>query len=181
MTINELNKKIEGLNAKVKDLNNANIQNIGKKEAMTKQLATALATYNEKHNKNINIGDIDKELALVIAEKEAEIANIEGILAKIESGESVTEEPEVDFGNTEIPTAQETPTQALTHTETSSLDFSEPVATEQTTPVSPVGAILPNEPILDPTSITPSSDFDFENFNPAPISFDDFSGVEFKL
>ena len=85
--INELNKRIAILNAECQRVNNERAVNLGKKDTLTKQLESAIKSYNEKYGKNITVDSINTELESVVASKEKEVAAIEAVLEAIKLGD----------------------------------------------------------------------------------------------
>ena len=84
--INELRQRIAVANSESKRLNSERAINLGKKDTLTKQLDTALKSYNEKYGKNITINTLNAELEAVTIAKEQEVKTIEAIIDAINSG-----------------------------------------------------------------------------------------------
>lgn len=85
--INELNQKIAFLNAECQRVNNERAVNIGKHDTLSKQLDSAIKSYNEKYGKNITVDSLEQEIKTVMSTKEKEIANLEAVLNAIKSGD----------------------------------------------------------------------------------------------
>lgn len=84
--INELRQRIAVANSESKKLNSERAINLGKKDTLTKQLDTALKSYNEKYGKNITINTLNAELEAVTIAKEQEVKTIEAIIDAINNG-----------------------------------------------------------------------------------------------
>ena len=84
--INELRQRIAVANSESKRLNSERAINLGKKDTLTKQLDTALKSYNEKYGKNITINTLNAELEAVTIAKEQEVKTIEAIIDAINNG-----------------------------------------------------------------------------------------------
>ena len=85
-SLSEITKRIEEINKLSKQLNNERAVNIGKREALEKQLQDAVHTYNETYNSSLDVSRLDEEIERVVADKEKEVENIEGMLALIREG-----------------------------------------------------------------------------------------------
>lgn len=132
--INELNQKIAILNADSQRVNNERAVNIGKHDTLSKQLDTAIKSYNEKYGKNITVETLEQEINAVTSAKEKEIADIEAVLNAIKSGD-YAKANELSNGVAEV----SEPTQVVTPavTEPAQVEPAQTVATpvQVTTPV----------------------------------------------
>lgn len=149
--INELNQKIAFLNAECQRVNNERAVNIGKHDTLSKQLESAIKSYNEKYGKNITVDSLEQEIKAVMSAKEKEIANLEAVLNAIKSGDyntannlvnGVVIETKVEEPSVEAPVQVEVP------------KVEAPVVE---TPVSPA-----TSPIATPAFVAPS--------NPEPVA-----------
>jgi len=87
MSNNDLKARVLQLNASAKRLNAQRQQDLGRQEALKKQVSNMLSTYNEKYGTNIKEEDIDTELERVEKELEKEVSVTEGIINAIEAGD----------------------------------------------------------------------------------------------
>ena len=150
--INELNQKIAFLNAECQRVNNERAVNMGKHDTLSKQLATALSSYNEKYGKNITVETLEEEIKAVMSAKEKEIASLEAVLNAIKSGDFNTANNLVNGVVSEAKV--EAPVQAETPVQVEVPKVEAPVIE---TPVSPA-----TPPIATPTFVAPS--------NPEPVT-----------
>ena len=196
--INELRQRIAVANSESKRLNSERAINLGKKDTLTKQLDTALKSYNEKYGKNITINTLNAELEAVTIAKEQEVKTIEAIIDAINSGNYeeanklsgvVTKSEGVTPAISEPVVAQpvvEPVTQPVVEPVTQPVV--EPVIPSAPTPVAPPVANTPVAPTpVAPTPVAPPTapsglnmptppslsglDISVPDTNPAPPSF----------
>ena len=184
--INELRQRIAVANSESKRLNSERAINLGKKDTLTKQLDTALKSYNEKYGKNITINTLNAELEAVTIAKEQEVKTIEAIIDAINNGNYeeanklsgvVTKSEGVTPAISEPVVAQPVAPTSVTQ------PVVEPVMPSAPTPVAPPVANTPvaPTPVAPPTAPsglnmpTPPSlsglDISVPDTNPAPPSF----------
>ena len=87
MNIDEVKQKIEATNVQSEKLNKERQINIGKKETYTTQLDKALSDYKKAYGVELTIKNLTSELERVKAEKERELALVEGMIACINNGD----------------------------------------------------------------------------------------------
>lgn len=87
MNVEALNRRMEVVNSKVKQLNGTRQMNIGRLNTLQQQLQTATDNYRIKYGVDITAQNIDSELQRVVAEKERECAFLEGVFEKIDAGD----------------------------------------------------------------------------------------------
>lgn len=163
---NELLERIGTANAKCGKLNEELRVREGKRQAFSTQLESAIADYKAKYGVDITPATIDEELARVSQSVEADLKDLENLIALIESGRydeanalvGGTEEASVQ---TEVATepAQTASTQSTEQAQTAPVTpvHSEPVQPVQSTPVTPVHSepIQPTIPV-QPVQSTPA-------------------------
>ena len=86
MNLNEINSRIAVINAESKRLNNERQINIGKREALEKQLNEAFALYEKNYGVKLTIETLEQEVNRVVSDKNTEISRIEQMLNLIKSG-----------------------------------------------------------------------------------------------
>lgn len=168
--INELRQRIAVANSESKRLNSERAINLGKKDTLTKQLDTALKSYNEKYGKNITINTLNAELEAVTIAKEQEVKTIEAIIDAINNGNYeeanklsgvVTKSEGVTPAISEPVVAQ--PVAPTSVTQTVAQPIAQPVVEPVTQPVvepvmpsapTPVAPPVANTPVA-PTPVTP--------------------------
>ena len=160
--INELRQRIAVANSESKRLNSERAINLGKKDTLTKQLDTALKSYNEKYGKNITINTLNAELEAVTIAKEQEVKTIEAIIDAINSGNYeeanklsgvVTKSEGVTPAISEPVVAQ--PVAPTSVTQTVAQPVAQPVVEPVTQPV--VEPVIPSAPtpVAPPVANTP--------------------------
>ena len=160
--INELRQRIAVANSESKRLNSERAINLGKKDTLTKQLDTALKSYNEKYGKNITINTLNAELEAVTIAKEQEVKTIEAIIDAINSGNYeeanklsgvVTKSEGVTPAISEPVVAQ--PVAPTSVTQTVAQPVAQPVVEPVTQPV--VEPVMPSAPtpVAPPVANTP--------------------------
>ena len=183
--INELRQRIAVANSESKRLNSERAINLGKKDTLTKQLDTALKSYNEKYGKNITINTLNAELEAVTIAKEQEVKTIEAIIDAINSGnyEEANKLSGVVTKSEGVTPAISEPVVAQPVVEPVTQPVVEPVIPSAPTPVAPPVANTPvaPTPVAPPTAPsglnmpTPPSlsglDISVPDTNPAPPSF----------
>ena len=192
--INELRQRIAVANSESKRLNSERAINLGKKDTLTKQLDTALKSYNEKYGKNITINTLNAELEAVTIAKEQEVKTIEAIIDAINNGNYeeanklsgvVTKSEGVTPAISEPVVVQPVAPTSVTQTVAQPVaqPVVEPVIPSAPTPVAPPVANTPvaPTPVAPPTAPsglnmpTPPSlsglDISVPDTNPAPPSF----------
>lgn len=87
MDIQVLLQRIEHVNAESQRLANERNINLGKRNALEKQLTEALGEYNRKYGTSVTVDTIEEELQKVYNEKEKEVALIEEALHLVDSGD----------------------------------------------------------------------------------------------
>lgn len=149
---NELLERIGTANAKCGKLNEELRVREGKRQAFSTQLETAIADYKAKYGVDITPATIDEELARVSQSIEADLKDLESLIALIESGQY--DEANAFVGGTEEASAQATPVVEEPVQST-------PVATEpvQTEPVQATETVQPVQPMqsapVQPVQSTP--------------------------
>lgn len=142
---NELLERIGTANAKCGKLNEELRVREGKRQAFSTQLETAIADYKAKYGVDITPATIDEELARVSQSVEADLKDLENLIALIESGQY--DEANAFVGGAEEASAQATqvaeePIQrtpvATEPVQTTPVQVTEPVQPMQSTPVQPV-------------------------------------------
>ena len=183
--INELRQRIAVANSESKRLNSERAINLGKKDTLTKQLDTALKSYNEKYGKNITINTLNAELEAVTIAKEQEVKTIEAIIDAINNGnyEEANKLSGVVTKSEGVTPAISEPVVAQPVVEPVTQPVVEPVMPSAPTPVAPPVANTPvaPTPVAPPTAPsglnmpTPPSlsglDISVPDTNPAPPSF----------
>ena len=160
--INELRQRIAVANSESKRLNSERAINLGKKDTLTKQLDTALKSYNEKYGKNITINTLNAELEAVTIAKEQEVKTIEAIIDAINNGNYeeanklsgvVTKSEGVTPAISEPVVAQ--PVAPTSVTQTVAQPVAQPVVEPVTQPV--VEPVMPSAPtpVAPPVANTP--------------------------
>ncbi len=86
MQMNELMGTIETLNAKVGTLNSQRLTDLGKKETLEKQLATAVADYKSTYGVELTKDNIDSECSKVEADLIQQSNKLSKLISLIESG-----------------------------------------------------------------------------------------------
>ena len=87
MNLEEVKQKIEATNTQSEKLNKERQINIGKKETYTTQLNKALSDYKKAYGVELTVENLTAELERVKAEKEKELALVEGMIACINNGD----------------------------------------------------------------------------------------------
>ena len=149
---NELLERIGTANAKCGKLNEELRVREGKRQAFSTQLETAIADYKAKYGVDITPATIDEELARVSQSVEANLKDLESLIALIESGRY--DEANVLVGGTE-----EAPVQTEATTETTQAVPPQPTEQEQTAHVTQVhsGPVQPvqNTPVQPTIPVQP--------------------------
>lgn len=154
---NELLERIGTANAKCGKLNEELRVREGKRQAFSTQLETAIADYKAKYGVDITPATIDEELARVSQSVEADLKDLENLIALIESGQY--DEANALVGGTEEASVQTTPVAeepvqstpvATEPVQTTPVKATEPVQPVQSTPVQP----MQNTPV-QPMQSTP--------------------------
>lgn len=86
MQMNELMGTIETLNAKVGNLNSQRLTDLGKKETLEKQLATAVADYKSTYGVELTKDNIDSECSKVETDLIQQSNKLSKLISLIESG-----------------------------------------------------------------------------------------------
>ena len=86
MQMNELMGTIETLNAKVGNLNSQRLTDLGKKETLEKQLATAVADYKSTYGVELTKDNIDSECSKVETDLIQRSNKLSKLISLIESG-----------------------------------------------------------------------------------------------
>lgn len=160
MNHEELLQRVNTLNEKSKKLNQQRMQNIGRKEALQKQLDTALSQYNEKYGTTLTVEGVDAELTRVASELEGQVANVESVITAIETG-NYTEAERIVTLSEEGGTAEQSNTVAPAETPV----VEQVTAPEMTAPVNPVS------PIPTPVApATPASSVPVPEMPTSPVS-----------
>lgn len=159
---NELLERIGTANAKCGKLNEELRVREGKRQAFSTQLETAIADYKAKYGVDITPATIDEELVRVSQSVEADLKDLESLIALIESGQY--DEANAFVGGTEEASVQATPvveepvqstpvatepvqTEPVQATETVQPMQSTPVQPVQNTPVQPMQS-TPVQPVV---------------------------------
>lgn len=87
MTHEEIISKVNMLNAEAERLNQIRQKNLGRKEALEKQLKDGIEAYNKKNNASLTVETIETELSKVEASLEQNIGKVEAIINAIESND----------------------------------------------------------------------------------------------
>lgn len=175
MNHEELLQRVNTLNEKSKKLNQQRMQNIGRKEALQKQLDTALSQYNEKYGTTLTVEGVDAELTRVASELEGQVANVESVITAIETG-NYAEAERIVTPSTEGGTAEQSNTVAPAETPV----VEQVTAPEMTAPVNPVNSIpTPVAPVAPATiaSSVPVPEMPTSPVSPAPVSNSFLDGV----
>lgn len=181
METGQINQRIAVLNAESKRLNNERAVNIGKKEALQKQLDEALAHYKTTYGVELTEANLQSEIDRVSGDKIKEIEKIETVLNLIKAGQydeantlvnGTPVQTETPVVPTEAPVSQPT-TQAeipVTQpevpvapvTQPQPTVTSQPVVTEAVptppvieTPVPPIQESIPTPPVIETPVATP--------------------------
>ena len=142
---NELLERIGTANAKCGKLNEELRVREGKRQAFSTQLETAIADYKAKYGVDITPATIDEELARVSQSVEADLKDLEDLIALIESGQY--DEANAFVGGAKEASEQTTPVAeepvqstpvATEPVQTTPVQTTEPVQPVQSTPVQPV-------------------------------------------
>lgn len=161
---NELLERIGTANAKCGKLNEELRVREGKRQAFSTQLETAIADYKAKYGVDITPATIDEELARVSQSVEADLKDLESLIALIESGQY--DEANAFVGGTEEASAQATPVVEEPVQST-------PVATEpiQTEPVQATESVQPvqNTPVQN-TPVQPAQSTPVQPVISQPVS-----------
>ena len=154
---NELLERIGTANAKCGKLNEELRVREGKRQAFSTQLETAIADYKAKYGVDITPATIDEELARVSQSVEADLKDLENLIALIESGQY--DEAIAFVGGTE-----EAPVQTEATTEPAQTAPTQPTEQEQTVPVTPVHSepvqpvqSAPAQPVAPNTPVQPTA------------------------
>lgn len=171
---NELLERIGTANAKCGKLNEELRVREGKRQAFSTQLESAIADYKAKYGVDITPATIDEELARVSQSVEADLKDLENLIALIESGRydeanalvggteeaSVQTEATTETAQTastqSTEQAQTAPTQATEQVQTAPVNtvHSEPI--QPTIPVQPVQS-TPTQPVSPSTPVQPTA------------------------
>ena len=127
---NELLERIGTANAKCGKLNEELRVREGKRQAFSTQLETAIADYKAKYGVDITPATIDEELTRVSQLVEADLKDLEDLIALIESGR-------YDEANALVGGTEEAPVQTEATTESAQTAPTQPTEQEQTAPVTP--------------------------------------------
>lgn len=162
---NELLERIGTANAKCGRLNEELRVREGKRQAFSTQLETAIADYKAKYGVDITPATIDEELARVSQSVEADLKDLESLIALIESGQY--DEANAFVDGTEEASEQVTPVVeepvqstpvATDPVQTTPVQATEPVQPVQNTPVQPAQS-TPVQPVqntpVQPMQSTP--------------------------
>ena len=150
---NELLERIGTANAKCGKLNEELRVREGKRQAFSTQLETAIADYKAKYGVDITPATIDEELARVSQSVEADLKDLEDLIALIESGQY--DEANAFVGGAKEASEQTTPVAeepvqstpvATEPVQTTPVQTTEPVQPVQSTPVQPVQS-APVQPV----------------------------------
>lgn len=172
MNHEELLQRVNTLNEKSKKLNQQRMQNIGRKEALQKQLDTALSQYNEKYGTTLTVEEVDAELTRVASELEGQVANVESVITAIETG-NYAEAERIVTPSTEGGTSEQSNTVAPAETPV----VEQVTAPEMTAPVNPVNPIsAPVAPATTASSV-PVPEMPTSPVSPAPVSNSFLDGV----
>lgn len=87
MSIDAIRQRISVINAETARLNTQRNQNIGKREALQKQLTDAFALYEKNYGVKLTEETLQTELVNVTRKKEEELRKIEQILSLINAGD----------------------------------------------------------------------------------------------
>lgn len=168
-------QRVNTLNEKSKKLNQQRMQNIGRKEALQKQLDTALSQYNEKYGTTLTVEGVDAELTRVASELEGQVANVESVITAIETG-NYAEAERIVTPSEEGGTAEQSTKVAPTETPV----VEKVTAPEMTASVNPVNPIpTPVAPVAPATtaSSVPVPEMPTSPVSPAPVSNSFLDGV----
>lgn len=173
---NELLERIGTANAKCGKLNEELRVREGKRQAFSTQLETAIADYKAKYGVDITPATIDEELARVSQSVEADLKDLESLIALIESGQY--DEANAFVGDAKEATAQTAPvveksvqsaTVATEPVQTTPVQVTEPVQSMQSTPVQPVQS-TPVQPVVSqPVAAQPIAPVHTEPVQSTPI------------
>jgi hypothetical protein len=173
MELSQIKQRISVVNAESKRLNNERQVNIGKREALERQLSDALNKYNSTYNTTITADTLQAEMQRIITAKEAELVSIEQVLNLIKTGdfkgaealilkskgveapEAIAETPAVELEETVVPpTAEVVP--PTTTAVPSATEVVPPVVEPQVAqPTVPTAPVL-ETPVAPPmTQVTP--------------------------
>lgn len=168
-------QRVNTLNEKSKKLNQQRMQNIGRKEALQKQLDTALSQYNEKYGTTLTVEGVDAELTRVASELEGQVANVESVITAIETG-NYAEAERIVTPSEEGSTAEQSTKVAPTETPV----VEKVTAPEMTASVNPVNPIpTPVAPVAPATTASsiPVPEMPTSPVSPAPVSNSFLDGV----
>lgn len=168
-------QRVNTLNEKSKKLNQQRMQNIGRKEALQKQLDTALSQYNEKYGTTLTVEGVDAELTRVASELEGQVANVESVITAIETG-NYAEAERIVTPSEEGGTAEQSTKVAPTETPV----VEQVTAPEMIAPVNSVNPIpTPVAPVAPatPASSVPVPEMPTSPVSPAPVSNSFLDGV----
>lgn len=87
MELSQIKQRIAVVNAESKRLNNERQVNIGKREALERQLSDALNKYNSTYNTSITADTLQAEMQRIVTAKETELVSIEQVLNLIKTGD----------------------------------------------------------------------------------------------
>ena len=175
MNHEELLQRVNTLNEKSKKLNQQRMQNIGRKEALQKQLDTALSQYNEKYGTTLTVEGVDAELTRVASELEGQVANVESVITAIETGNYAEAERIVtpsEEGGTAEQSTKVAPTETPVVEQVTAPEMTAPVNSVNPipTPVAPVAPATPASSVQVPEMPT-------SPVSPAPVSNSFLDGV----
>lgn len=147
---NELLERIGTANAKCGKLNEELRVREGKRQAFSTQLESAIADYKAKYGVDITPATIDEELARVSQSVEADLKDLENLIALIESGR-------YDEANALVGGTEEASVQTEVATEPAQTASTQSTEQAQTAPVTPVHSepVQPTIPV-QPVQSTPA-------------------------
>lgn len=163
MNIEEIRGKISVFNAEIAKLNTQRNQNIGRQQALNKQLQDAFALYKSNYGVELTSENLQSELDSVAQKKEEELRKIEQILGFINAG-NISEanrlagvsEPEVTVS---IPEMQMSATEVTVPTVPTVPEIQVPEVSAPTPPpvVPPTSQITPPVQVAPPNAevVTP--------------------------
>lgn len=167
MGIEEIRSRISVINAETSRINAQRNQNIGRQEALKKQLVDACALYKEKYGVELTAENVQAELASLTSKKEEELNKIEQILSLIKSGniEEANRLAGVDAAHLQKEVTQSAMDETFERQKNSAPNFAtpyEPVATQQaqqvaTQPVKQEEVVVPprvnqEQPVVSPVA-----------------------------
>lgn len=171
MTVEEIKSRLSVANENIAKINAQRNKNIGRREALTKQLDDSIALYEQKYGVHITAENLSSELDSIVKAKEVELSKIEQILAYINAGD-------IDSANKLAGVSPET----ATSTPNAVASVKEPHV-ENTSSVLPQTSVSPtaskieapvteNVPVVESAPVPPSVDSASHDFVAPPPSFD---------